>query len=167
MMESGHGVASSNYAFHFNILEEAFMATIFNESTVAAKPAGNGAVRQQLLTNARVPGSGILLDRLTLERGGEALLAVPATSVAWLQPLDGETLLSQGGQRQTLTDAQTLSDANVAFLPPGFAATISSAGGAALLYGEIPDAGRFDAGFKQNPPPFRLADWTREPVLDS
>jgi quercetin dioxygenase-like cupin family protein len=137
------------------------MATIFNESAVAAKPAGNGAVRQHLLTTARVPGSGILLDRLTLERGGEARLAVPATSVAWIQPLDGEAQLMHGENRQTI------SDENVAFLPPGYAATISSAVGAALLYGEIPDAGRFDAGFKQNPPPFRLADWTREPVLDS
>ena len=137
------------------------MATIFNQSTVAAKPAGIGAARQQLLTKARVPGSGILLDRLTLERGGETRLAVPATSVAWVQPLDGETLLTHDGLRRTLTDA------HVVFLPPGFAATLNAAGGAALLYGEIPDAGRFDAGFKQNPPPFRLADWTREPVLDS
>jgi quercetin dioxygenase-like cupin family protein len=143
------------------------MATIFNESTVAVKPAGNGAVRQQLLSEARVPGSGILLDRLTLDRGGEARLAVPATSVAWIQPLDGQALLTHDGSRQTPTDAQTLSDANVAFLPPGFAAVLSSRSGAALLYGEIPDAGRFDAGFKQSPLPFRLADWTREPVLDS
>src|SRR3989304_3743604 len=73
--EPGHAGVSSNYACHFNILEEAFMATIFNQSTVAAKPAGNGAARQQLLTKARVPGSGILLDRLTLERSGEARLA--------------------------------------------------------------------------------------------
>lgn len=137
------------------------MATIFNESTVAAKPAGNGAARQQLLSEARVPGSGILLDRLTLERGGEARMAVPATSVAWIQPLDGQALLTHDGSRQTLTDA------HIAYLPPGFSAALSAAGGAALLYGEIPDAWRFDAGFKQSPPPFRLADWTREPVLDS
>jgi len=108
------------------------MATIFNESTVAATPAGKDAARQQLLTEARVPGSGILLDRLTLTPGGEARLAVPATSVAWIQPLDGQALLSHDDSRQTLTDA------HVAFLPPGFAATISSAGGAALLYGKFP-----------------------------
>jgi len=137
------------------------MATIFNESAVAGEPAGQGAARQHLLTTTRVPGSGILLDRLALTPGGEALLTVPATSVAWIQLLDGQALLAHDGSRQTLTDA------HVAFLPPGFAAMISSAGGAALLYGEIPDAGRFDAGFKQNPPSFRLADWTREPVLDS
>ncbi|MBI3705679.1 MAG: cupin domain-containing protein, partial [Rhizobiales bacterium] len=137
------------------------MATIFNQRAVAAKPAGTGAARQQLLTKARVAGSGILLDRLTFERGGETRLAVPATSVAWIQPLDGEMLLTHDGQRQTLTDA------NIAFLPPGLAATLHAAADAAMLYGEIPDAGRFDAGFKQNPPPFRLTDWTREPVLDS
>ena len=68
-------------------------------------------------------------------------LTVPATSVAWLQVLDGEALLAHGDSRQTL------SDAHVAFLPPGFSAAMPSAGGAALLYGEIPDAARFDPGF--------------------
>ncbi len=90
------------------------MATIFNESTVAGEPAGKGATRQHLLTQARVPGTGILLDRLTLGRGGEARLTVPATSVAWFQVLDGEALLTHG------TIRETLSDAHVAFLPPGF-----------------------------------------------
>jgi quercetin dioxygenase-like cupin family protein len=123
--------------------------------------AGNGAARQALLTAARVPGSGILLDRLTLAGGGELRLAVPPTNVAWLQPLDGETLLTQGARRETLTEA------HVAFLPPAFAATLSSADSATLLYGEIPDAARLDPGFTKSPPPFRLADWTREPVLDS
>src|SRR3989304_2861288 len=127
--EPGHAGVSSNYACHFNILEEAFMATIFNQSTVAAQPAGNGATRQQLLTKARVPGSGILLDRLTLERGGEARLAVPATSVAWIQPLDGQSLLTHDGSRQTLTEAP------IPFLPPGFSAALSAAGGAARLCG--------------------------------
>ena len=31
----------------------------------------------------------------------------------------------------------------------------------------VPEAGRFDAGFRTNPPQFKLVDWTREPVLDS
>jgi len=42
------------------------VAALFNESTVSATPAGTGATRQHLLTEARVPGTGILLDRLTL-----------------------------------------------------------------------------------------------------
>jgi hypothetical protein len=62
---------------------------------------------------------------------------------------------------------QTLSDAHVAFLPPGFSASLSSKSGATILYGEIPDAARFDPNFKLALPPFRLADWMREPVLDS
>ena len=137
------------------------MATIFNENTIAAEPADKGATRQHLLTEARPPGSGILLDRLTLTPGGETQLTVPATSVAWLQVLDGHALLGRGDS------SQSLSDAHVAFLPPGFSAVLSAAEQATLLYGEIPNAARFDPNFVQNPPSFRLADWTREPVLNS
>jgi quercetin dioxygenase-like cupin family protein len=137
------------------------MAAIFNESTVAGEADCNGATRQHLLTEARIPGTGILLDRLTLGPGGEARLTVPTTSVAWCQVLDGEALLTHRGTRQTL------SDVHVAFLPPGFSGGIGSGRGAALLYGEVPHASRFDPGFAESPPPFRLMDWTREPVLNS
>ncbi|HEY5378149.1 MAG TPA: cupin domain-containing protein [Pseudolabrys sp.] len=137
------------------------MATIFNEKTIAGQSCGRGGTRQHLLTQARVPGTGILLDRISLAPGGEAPLAVPATSVAWLQGLDGEVRLMHGG------GDTVVSDAHVAFLPPGFSGTLRAIAGAALLYGEIPDAARLDPGFAHSPPPFRLADWTREPVLDS
>src|SRR5665213_1830609 len=137
------------------------MATILNESAVAGEPFGNNATRQHLLTADRIPGTRILLDRLTLGAGGDTRLMVPKTSVAWIQVLDGEAVLAHGSA------SEMLSDAHVAFLPPGFAAGLSSARGATLLYGEIPDAASLDPGFTQNPPPFRLADWTREPVLDS
>lgn len=137
------------------------MATIFNEKTIAGEPCGSGGTRQNLLTQARVPGTGILLDRISLTPGGEAPLAVPAGSVAWLQGLDGEVRLTHGGEDTAV------SDAHVAFLPPGFSGTLRAKAGASLLYGEIPDAARLDPGFAQSPPPFRLADWTREPVLDS
>ena len=140
---------------------EASVASIFNESAVTPAAEGVAAARQTLLSATRVPGSGILLDRLTLAAGGELRFTVPATSVAWLQPLAGETLLTQGAQCHTLTEA------HVAFLPPGFTATLRSTAGAALLYGEIPHAARLDPGFAQSPPQFRLSDWTREPVLDS
>jgi len=136
------------------------MATIFNQGTVPVVSAGGTAGRQALLSPDRVPGTGILLDRLTLQAGGDLRLTVPSGSVAWLQPLVGETQM-QGGERHALTDAR------VAFLPPGFAATLTSAAGSALLYGEIPNAARLDPTFTTQPPPFRLADWTREPVLDS
>ena len=137
------------------------MATIFNESSVAAAPEGAGARRQRLLTAARVPGTAILLDRVALDAGGTIQLDVPATSVAWLQVLTGEALLRRGPAAEALTEA------HVAFLPPGLSAGLSAAQGAVLLYGEIPNAARFDTEFDKNPPPFRLADWTREPMLDS
>jgi quercetin dioxygenase-like cupin family protein len=136
------------------------VATIFNESTVAAEPEGKNARRQSLLTQDRIPGTCILLDRLTLDPGGETALTVPATSVAWLQVLDGEAVLAYGA-------ALSLSEAHVAFLAPGSTVNLTAAQGATLLYGEIPDAARLDPQFAQSPPPFRLADWMREPVLDS
>jgi quercetin dioxygenase-like cupin family protein len=137
------------------------MATIFNESEIAAEPAEHGAARQHLLTDARVPGTRILLDRLTLVAGAKASLAVPAQGLAWLQMLQGEAVLAHDGERLALTDA------HVAFLPPGYSATISSGAGAVLLVGEIPDAARLDPTLTKNPPGFRVVDWTREPVLDS
>src|ERR1039457_3287129 len=129
------------------------MATIFNETEIAAEPAERGAARQHLLTDARVPGTRILLDRLTLAPGGEARLAVPAQGLAWFQMLQGEVVLAHDGERQALTDA------HVAFLPPRYAATISSSRGAVLLYGEIPDAANLDPTLIKNPPGFRVVDW--------
>src|ERR1017187_2871415 len=137
------------------------MATIFNESGIAAEPAQGGASRQRLLTEERVSGTRILLDRLTLAPGGEARLAVPAQGLAWFQMLQGEAVLAHDGERLALTDA------HVAFLPPSYAATISSRRGAVLLYGEIPDAASLDSGLAKNPPGFCAVAWPREPVLDS
>ena len=74
---------------------EDILATIFNESAIAAEPAERRA-RQHLLTKDRVSGTRILLDRLTLRPGGEARLAVPA-QVAWFQMLEGE-----GGARPAM-----------------------------------------------------------------
>jgi quercetin dioxygenase-like cupin family protein len=137
------------------------MATIFNESTVVPEPAGNGAARQRLLTDERVKGTRILLDRLTLDAGGDLTLTVPSTSVAWLQVLDGEVGLAHAGARQTLSDAY------VVFLPPGATVGLSSTKGAALLYGETPNAPALDPNFDANAMTLRVMDWTREPVLDS
>ena len=137
------------------------MATIFNQDAVAPMAASSGGVRQGLLTAARVPGSCIRLDRLMVAPCGEMPVAVPTTSVAWVQGFAGQALLVDGDRRHALTDA------HVAFLPPGFTANLSAVGGATLLYGEIPEAARLDPAFTQSPPPFRLTDWTREPVLDS
>ncbi len=137
------------------------MATIFNESSVSGEPLGTAASRQHLLTTARIPGTAILLDRFTLAPDGNFALTVPPTSLAWLQILAGEVELARD------SGAQSLTDAHVAFLPPGFSARLSSRAGAALLYGEIPNAARLDPQFTQSPPAFRVVDWTREPVLNS
>jgi quercetin dioxygenase-like cupin family protein len=134
------------------------MAIIFNESTIAAEPAGHGAARQRLLTGERVPGIRILLDRLTVQPNGEVRLNVPTRGLAWFEVLQGEARLG---------DDQPLTDAHVAFLPPGYVAAIASAKGAALLYGEVPDAAALDSGLLRNIPAFRVIDWTREPVLNS
>ena len=137
------------------------MAQIFNEDTVAAEPSGPGARRQHLLTAARVPGTAILLDRIALDGGAEMAFAVPHGSVVWLQGVDGGVTLTHAGGEALL------SKANVALLPPGFAGTLRAAHAAAFLYGEIPNAARLDPNFAAKPPHFRVADWTREPVLDS
>jgi quercetin dioxygenase-like cupin family protein len=137
------------------------MATIFNENAIAAEPSHSGAARQRLLTHARVPGTRILLDRLTLAPGAMASLAVPALGLAWFQMLQGEAVLTHDGERQALTDA------HVVFLPPSYSAVISSSGGAVLLYAEIPDAASLDPALAKNPPGFRVVDWMREPMLDS
>ena len=137
------------------------MATIFNEDAVAAEPAQNGTARQRLLTGERVAGTRILLDRLTFEPGGAARLSVPAQGLAWFQMLAGEAVLAHDGGRATL------SDAHVAFVPPGYSATLTSGRGGVLLNGEIPDAVRLDPALTKTPPTFRVVDWTREPVLDS
>jgi quercetin dioxygenase-like cupin family protein len=139
--------------------EGAAMAIIFNENSVSGEPLGRGATRQRLLTTARVPGTAIRLDRLTLAPGGEVSVTVAASSLAWLQVLADEvTVGRQGGP---------LSEAHVALLPPGFSAHLTSADGATLLYGEIPHAARLDPQFAKAPPAYRVIDWTREPVLDS
>ncbi len=137
------------------------MATIFNESNVPGESLGSDAKRQRLLTGTRVPGTAILLDRLSIAAGGRFVLEVPATSLAWLQVLAGEVALARDSGPQTLTEA------HVVFLPPGFAAGLASDEGADLLYGEIPNAAQLDPQFAQSPPAFRVVDWTREPVLDS
>ena len=82
------------------------MATIFSESAIAAEPAQIGAARQRLLTEKRVAGTHILLDRLTLEPGGTTRLSVPAQGLAWFQMLTGEAVFAYDGGRAMLSDAR-------------------------------------------------------------
>jgi len=137
------------------------MAVTFNESTVATEPFGVDAKRQRLLTEARVAGTKILLDRLTLGAAAVIELAVPADSLAWFQMLDGAATLSRKEGDEQLTAS------HIVFLPPSFRGTLTCGGSAALLYAEVPNAASHDADFAAHPPQFRIVDWTREPVLDS
>ncbi len=137
------------------------MAIAFNQNTVPAEAQAGNVSRQRLLTEARVKGTNILLDRLTLAPGAATELEVSAGNLVWFQMLEGETTLEHGQRKEQLTDA------HIVFLPPGFKGTLRSRSATALLYAEVPDAGRFDDSFAANPPAFRIVDWTREPVLDS
>ena len=137
------------------------MAITFNETTVAGEPFGVNAKRQRLLTEARVKGTRILLDRLTLAAGAIVELEVPAGSLAWFQMLEGEATLSRS------EGAEQLTASHIVFLPPAFRGTLGSSASAALLYAEVPNAAAHDPGFAAHPPQFRVVDWTREPVLDS
>ena len=137
------------------------MAISFNESTVASEAIGSGGRRQRLLTRARLPKTNILLDRLTIEPGGNIALTVAGGDIAWFQMLEGAATLSLDNADMPLTPS------HVAFLPPGTQATLRSASGATLISASVPEARRFDASFDTAPPKFRAVDWSREPVLDS
>ena len=142
-------------------LEIKTMAVVFNERAVPAETLAGNVKRQRLLTDARVKDINILLDRLTLAPSAALELTVAAGNLAWFQVLEGETTLAHAQRKEILTEA------HIAFLPPGFKGTLHSRSDTALLYAEVPDAGRFDAAFAAHPPAFRIVDWTREPVLDS
>jgi quercetin dioxygenase-like cupin family protein len=136
------------------------VAIIFNESTILADSIGEGAQRQCLLTAERVPGTAIRLDRLTLWPGAILHLDVSPNELAWFQTLEGEVQLAHGR-------GSKLSEAHVAFLPPGFRAALSTTRGAVLLYAAIRGAVHFDPALAHESPCFRMVDWTREPVLHS
>jgi quercetin dioxygenase-like cupin family protein len=136
------------------------MAIHFNESEVAAV-AESGVARQALLDATRVPGIRFELERLMLAAGAEARLAVAPRDLAWFQMLAGAATVRHADRDVALTAA------HVAFLPPGFAATLASEKGAALLLARVPDALALDPALATGAPPFRLVDWRDEPVLES
>lgn len=137
------------------------MAIVFNESDVTPEATGKGIERQRLLTRERVPGTNLLLDRLNLAAEASLEFTIPSGSVAWFQVLTGKVKMKHA------TGVENLSDAHVGLLPPGFRGTLTSKAGASLLYGEVPEATRFDPGLASHPPRFRIVDWTHEPVLQS
>jgi quercetin dioxygenase-like cupin family protein len=137
------------------------MAVSFNQNSVQAQPLSRGVARQRLLTEARVPGTKVFLDRLTLDPAAALELNVAHDSVAWFQILEGKPALRHVGVRAELTDA------HIAFLPPGFCGTLAATDKATLIYAEVPKAVRHDPRLQTHPPQLRIVDWTLEPVLDS
>ncbi len=137
------------------------MAITFNERSVDAQSFGVNASRQRLLSEARVKGTRVLLDRWTLGPGAVIELGLAERDLAWFQLLEGEANLSSAAGSQTLTAD------HVAFLPPGFRGTLAARNDATVLYAEVPDAARFDPRLAAQAPRFGVTDWTREPVLDS
>src|SRR4051812_19753245 len=121
------------------------MAVTFNQNSVAPDTISHGVSRQRLLTAERVPGTKVLLDRLTLEPGSRLELSVPETSLAWFQVLEGVTLLR--GQR----DPVELGDSHIVFLPPRFKGILSAQRAAVVLYAEVPEASRFDPALTAQP----------------
>ena len=137
------------------------MAVTFNESSVWSEVLTPGVERQRLLTAARVPGTKILLDRMKLAANASVELRVSAGDLAWFQMLEGDAALTHGSAKVALGAT------HIVFLPAEFAGTLSTTGGALFLHGQVPDAVRFDPAMSEQPPQFRVVDWTREPVLDS
>ena len=133
---------------------------IFNQSSVSAEQTATGVLRQRLLSEPRVKNTPVRLDRLTLAAGAKIELGIAAKSLGWLQILEGEARLSA-------LYSEKLCDTQSAVLPPTFRVMLSTAKGATVLYGEIPDAERIDPGFAAEPPLFMVVDWMREPVLQS
>ena len=137
------------------------MAIHFNQREIAPIPGTNGVARQPLLNAARVPGILFQLDRLTVAPGGRAALPIGPNELAWFQMIDGAAALHTGG-RDVAVGAN-----HIGLLPPGFAGTLVSDGGATLLFALVPNVAALDPTIRSNPPPFRLIDWRDEPVLRS
>ena len=137
------------------------MALTINESTITPEPIAAGVTRQRLLTEQHTVGGKVLLDRVTIAASTQHGLNIAAGDLAWIQILEGEATLNHNNT------VDQLSNAHIVFLPPGFSGTLATSDGVTLVYATVPNAARFDAAFTQNPPPFCIVDWTREPMLDS
>jgi len=137
------------------------VALTVNESTIPPEPIAVGVTRQRLLTDKHTAGGKVLLDRLNVAAGVSHAIHVAKRDLAWLQILDGVTLLEHGSTQDALTHA------HIVFLPPGFSGTLATRDGVKLVYATVPDAARFDPQFTAAPPTYKIVDWTREPMLDS
>jgi hypothetical protein len=80
-----------------------------------------------MLTADAVPSVRVIVNRLTLESGGNCELDVPDTGLGWMQVLAGSVSVRCGGH-------DSLTDTCVALLPPASRCRVSSASGAELRY---------------------------------
>ena len=137
------------------------MAIHFNQSEIVPIPAGESVARQPLLDAARVPDIRFRLDRLTIAPGGRVVLAIAGSELAWFQMIEGAA--NMGTEESELP----VGPSHIGLLPPGFAGTLASEGGATLLFAAVPDVQALDPAIGSAPPPFRLIDWRDEPLLQS
>lgn len=137
------------------------MPLIFNENDKPATPSGDKVMVRTLIDKDMTTNDNIRLERWDMESGASSELKVEQGDIVWIQILSGGVDLagSEGDH--------ALSDVHLVFLPGGFSGSVKSAEGAVLLHARVPDAARFDPAFNDNPPPFRVVDWSEEPVLDS
>ena len=137
------------------------MPVLFNVDEVDAVPVNQGVTRRALITPERVGNDCIALDRWDMDTGSRLAIEVEDTDLAWFQLLEGSAVLdgSEGRHR--------LDTSHVVFLPPGFCGDLTAVAGAAVLYGTVPDAKRFDSAFETSRPCFRCVNWRAEPMLDS
>ena len=117
------------------------MPVLFNCDSADEVPMEQGVSRQPLITPERVGNDCILLDRWRLDPGTTWRIRVTQTDLAWFQLLDGAARLEGSEGRHELTSS------NVVFLPPGFAGDMTTTDGTIVLYGQVPNAARFDPGF--------------------
>ena len=101
------------------------MAITFNERDVASEPLARGVARKRLLTDARVAGTKVWLDRIELAPAAEFAIDVGAADLAWFQVLDGRATLSHA------EGTVALGPSHIVFLPPAFRAALSTSAGAA------------------------------------
>ena len=137
------------------------MPVLFNFDDVDAAPLTPGVTRRALITPERVGNDCIALDRWSMDPDSRLAFEVKDTDLAWFQLLEGSAVLDGSAGRRRLDTS------HVVFLPPGFSGNLATGDGAAVLYGAVPDAKRFDAAFDTAPPGFRCVSWREEPMLDS
>ncbi|MBI3434791.1 MAG: cupin domain-containing protein [Proteobacteria bacterium] len=140
------------------------MAIHFNESEIEGVTLATGVRCQRLIDAGRIPDIRFRLDRVTLGAGSGFALAPAAGDLAWFQVIDGSATLRRDAQPDKIDE---LDESFVCFLPPSFRASLVTRAGAVLVVTTVPDVAEIDPALADHPPPFRLLDWTREPILQS